>query len=232
MSSKGQTDSYNSAYGPYSAAGAGSRGSIRTNGDIDLKGRVDVRGDAQPGPGRTVDQGPGVTIYGSTSPLTSLLRFAPVDSAGPAAVNNNLAIPQRYLSGGKFSISGSDVVHFPAGTYFFTGFSVSENAGVEMDGPVTIYVAGDVTLSDGTHAFASRPASFKLMVVGTASVELKTSGDVHAVVYAPQGQVLIGGGGQLFGSVVGKTLRVSAHGGIHYDESLGTIGSSGVLLVK
>jgi hypothetical protein len=232
MSSHGATDSYNSALGHYAPGRTGDRGNIRTNGDISLSGKVDIRGDARPGPGRSVSQGPGVTVSGSTAPLASALRFPPVDGSEASASNNNLDVPSRFLSGGRFSISGSDSVRLPGGRYYFTEFRMSENAKVDLDGPVEIYVAGDVTLDDGARAFASRPVSLKFLVVGDHDVEIKTAGDVHAVIYAPQGSVLVGGNGHLFGSVVGKTLSVNAHGGIHFDESLGTAGPAGVLLVK
>ena len=232
MSSQGRTDSYNSAFGAYSAASAGSRGNMRSNGNISLGGSVTIRGDAQPGLGKTITTGPGVVVYGSTAPLTRALAFAPVDASAAAAANDNAALPARFINSGRFGISGSDVAHFPAGTYYFTGFTMSQNAGVIMDGAVTIVVDGDVKLEDGAQAYGSRPMNFVLNVAGNHVVEIKTSGDVHAVIYAPESEVRVGGLGQLFGSVVGRLLRVNAHGGIHYDESLGTGGPVGVALVR
>ena len=89
-----------------------------------------------------------------------------------------------------------------------------------------------VAIEGGASTFQSRPANFTLRVAGAHLVEVKTSGDVYAVIYAPESAVNIGGGGQLYGSVIGRSLTVNAHGGIHYDESLAAPGAATTALVQ
>ena len=231
MGSKALTDSYDSSAGAYSAATARSQGDIKTNGDIDLSGTVLIHGDARPGNGRRVTTGPGVVISGVTTPLTSRLSFPSVSAGSAATVNDNANVPAAFVSNGRLTIGGSDVVRLPAGTYYFTGLSMSGSGVLELQGPVTMYVNGDVTLGEGARTWASRPIYFELRVIGGGTVQLNTGADVHAIVYAPDARVLIGGSGELFGSIIGRSLRVTAHGGIHFDESLPG-GAGAVSLVK
>ncbi|PIW59262.1 hypothetical protein [Shewanella sp. CG12_big_fil_rev_8_21_14_0_65_47_15] len=55
---------------------------------------------------------------------------------------------------------------------------------------------------------------------GDDGVLLNGVADMYAAIYAPYTDVVVAGSGQLYGSVVGKTVSVSGAGGIHYDEAL------------
>jgi hypothetical protein len=220
MGSQALTDSFDSSAGAYSAATAGTHGHIQTNGDIDLSGSVTIKGDARPGQGKRVTTGPGVVIAGSTAPLSSRMSFPSVTAGTAATVNDNANVPAQYLSGGKLVLSGTDLVRLPGGTYYFTGLSASGGSALELQGPATIYVAGNVSLADGARTWGQRPTDLDIRVIGAGTVDIKTGGDVYAMIYAPEAAVQIGGSGQLFGSIIGRSLRVTAHGGIHFDESL------------
>jgi hypothetical protein len=111
-------------------------------------------------------------------------------------------------------------VRLPGGTYYFIGLSLGGSSSLEMQGPATIYVFGSVSLADGARTWGQRPTHLDIRVIGAGTVDIKTGGDVYAMIYAPEANIQIGGSGQLFGSIIGRTLRVTAHGGIHFDESL------------
>jgi hypothetical protein len=98
-----------------------------------------------------------------------------------------------------------------------------------VNGPVTIYCQGDVSISGGSIAnLTAKPANLKLYGMGK-KVTLSGASKTYAVVYAPTADITrSGGSSDFFGSMVGNSLTLSGGGGIHYDASLGsTIGSQG-----
>ncbi|MBA2780576.1 DUF7305 domain-containing protein [Billgrantia kenyensis] len=58
-----------------------------------------------------------------------------------------------------------------------------------------------------------------------AGVRLRGNTDMYATVYAPFADVSVGGSGNLFGSVRGRTAEFFGSGGMHYDEALGRVAS-------
>ncbi|WP_421621905.1 DUF7305 domain-containing protein [Alkalilimnicola ehrlichii] len=53
-----------------------------------------------------------------------------------------------------------------------------------------------------------------------AGVRLRGNTDMYATVYAPYADVSVGGSGNLYGSVRGRTAEFFGAGGMHYDEAL------------
>lgn len=121
-------------------------------------------------------------------------------------------------------------------------------------GNVTLFVAGDVTLSGDSRLTIAEGSSLTLVVRGKFSVgasarvitpvtgvgadgvpvfsvysdysgadgiTLSGASDLYAAIYAPLTDVKVQGSGQLFGSVLAKTVAATGAGGIHYDEALG-----------
>ncbi len=209
MSGNGSTDSYNASAGPYYAGSAHSKGSVASNGNISLSGNADVNGDARPGPGKSVSRGGNASVSGSTSPLSSAMTFA------------NATLPGSYISKGALSLSGNNSTTLTSGTYYYTSFSVSGNATVNISGQVTIYVSGPLSLSGNSSVFQNLPSNFEIYVIGANSVSVSGNGNLYASIYAPQSDISFSGNGDFFGSLVGKTLSLSGNGDIHYDESLG-----------
>jgi hypothetical protein len=63
----------------------------------------------------------------------------------------------------------------------------------------------------------------KSSFTGANGVSL-TGGSAYMTIFAPRTNVMLGGGVQLFGAVLGKTLTFSGVGGaIHYDLQLVTV---------
>ena len=136
-------------------------------------------------------------------------------------------------------------------------------------GNVTLFVAGDVTMSGNSRLTIAEGSSLTLVVRGKFSVGasarvitpvagvgadgvpvfsvysdfsgadgivLSGASDLYAAIYAPLTDVKVQGSGQLFGSVLAKTVAATGAGGIHYDEALGRAkvgnGNSGSALVR
>lgn len=227
------TDSYWSPSG-YSGNSAGSRGSIASNGHIVLSGNSSIHGDAHPGTGKQVF---GATaVWGSTTPLAGTLSY-PNGSAGIyASQNNNNLIPNGNMSASSFKLGSNKSVTLPGGHYYFNNFEISSGGSLSFTGPATIYVYGNFTMSGNTATSGSTPTNLQLVMVPApngdppGSVNIGSSAELYADVYAPQSAVTLSGNGDIYGSVLGKTVSMTGTSAIHYDMSLS--GSPVVQLVK
>lgn len=233
ISGNGSTDSFDGSAGRYSRNSAGSNGSVASNGDVTLSGSGQVRGDAHPGASRQVYGASAVT--GNTSQLSSPLSYPPTDPGTAATVNDNGSIPSQYLTaGGGFSVGSKGTVNLKEGTYYFKDFTLGANATLNVRGPVTIYVTGNMTLGGNTDVTSNLAKDLKIRVLGSGTVTLSGTSELYADVYAPLARVEVTSNADLYGSVIGRTLEITGNGNIHYDESLPSPNQSGsgVTLVR
>jgi len=223
-------DSYSSAAGPYSAATAGDKAVVVSNGNINLSGNPAIRGEAHPGPGGSINGAASVT--GSTAPLGTFLNFPmpEVDSA-----YNNGPISSMLRSGGKdLILDGNKTYTIPTGTYAVRNLTLAGTARLRISGAVTIYVSGDLSISGGLEVVTGRPGDFRIrMTSANTTAAIGGNSALYADLYAPGSTVTVSGTGDFYGTVVGKTLSVSGRAGIHYDEAVFPYGgNSGIALVK
>jgi hypothetical protein len=244
------TDSYDSSLGTYAsqatsvdAAGAyaNSDGSVGTNaGDITLKGGVQVRGDATAGPGFTLDATGVAAVTGTTTPLedvvflppTPLSVFQTAESKNDNGSWTTTGATSWNPATCSLSVSGGNTITLTGSTYFFTSLKLSGNSTLQVNGPVKIYVTGDVDLSGGTVVNTTqRAVNFQLYVhpyavpstftpPATPSVKLSGGNASAYAVYAPAAAVAITGGSNVFGSVIGRTITAAGGSKIHYDAAL------------
>jgi hypothetical protein len=117
-------------------------------------------------------------------------------------------------------------------TAIFIGGDLAPNGPFTIDVPagseVDVFVEGGVTAgSSFMLGNASNPASARLWVGGTATVNLASASVLAGNVYAPKSELVLGAGATtIFGSVF--VDRVSAEGSltIHYDQSVLTAGAA------
>jgi Flp pilus assembly protein TadG len=221
VSGNGNTDSYNSVNGLYSAALARDGGHVASNGNITMSGSGIVHGDAHPGVGKSVLLSGGASVTGTTTPMTQTLSF-------PAPT-----LPTSYFSVGAFSVS-SGTFYVAAGDYYCTSLSVSNNATFYCQGPVRVFCSGPVNISGGSiNTYQNVPANMQILMLNSSSVTLSGQADLYATIYAPLSPVYQSGRADIYGSIVGKSLSFSGtwDGGVHFDESLGTGGTT-ISLVK
>ena len=224
-------DSYNSSQGPYNAATAGDKTVVISNGNISLTGNPTIRGDAHPGPTGTITGAANVT--GSTAPLGARLDF-PLPTVDPNF--NNGPIASMLSKGGKdLDMGGKNTHTIPSGVYSVRNISLAGSARLRVSGDVTLYVSGNVSLNGNVDVVSARPGDFKIRMTGT-NTRLTFGGTtaLYADVYAPGSDVSVGGTGDFYGTVVGRSLAVSGRAGIHYDEMVFPYGGNagGILLVR
>jgi hypothetical protein len=225
----GDTDSYNSANGGYSAQAHGSKGDIRT--DSTSPGSITIYNNGYCG--GNVIYGPSTNLNAVTldrSRIAGSVMAAPCSATMPDVTVPAGAAPISSITGGSNTISGT--MSIPAGTYYCDSISLSGHSAVTTTGRVYLYVTGNMSiggngiLNNGDVAGGSSLAS-NLIIYGTptcTSVSISGNGALTAAVYAPQADIVLNGGGssgEVYGSLAGKTVSFNGNGTVlHYDEAL------------
>lgn len=225
------TDSYDSSKGSYTSATAGDRGGLCSDGPINVDGAAHVRGSARAGKGYKVTLTGGATVTGSIGSRLKPLNMPPVDASEAALVNDNSTLPgipkgnslvSPIDANGNFRLDGSKMYDMPPGTYYFNNFTLEGQSVLNISGPTTIYVVGDLRRAGGTlvNNNTAIPSNLQIMMTGGAA-HVTSNNAFHGLLYAPNTAVTIDGASDLYGAVVGRTLTITGSGSVHYDESLG-----------
>lgn len=242
------TDSYDSRKGDYASqavnwdAGgpyAGAKGHVGSNQGILVLGtKAHVRGNAIPGPLRTVETSGDPVITGD-----QLARERPIPISDPplaefeAALQNNdnqQLIPLKTVYNQKtlqLRPKGQERVELSGGTYFFTDIDLSGGAQIVITGPCRIYVTGELDLTGGGVVNETgRPADCLIYAHpyplpsghNPANADVRLTGNAQAAmaVYAPERDVIVSGTSDIFGAVLGRTISVPGDARFHYDEAL------------
>lgn len=229
LNSTGFWDSYDSSAGLYSAGSAHSKADAASNSDINIQSGT-VKGDAHPGTGHNFNG----NCTGNNSQLTSTLSYPAVT----VGAYDNAALPGAYFNGTDFSISGSGVTAtIPAGTYYVRDFIATGHATVNFTGSATVYVYGTFNVNNSTvNAYQHRPPNLRFMFTSAATMQMRSSASVEAILYGPQIPFSITGASDVYGDVCCSSLAQSGTGNIHMDESgtslLGGNGTASYSTVK
>jgi hypothetical protein len=101
-----------------------------------------------------------------------------------------------------------------------------------------IFTQADVSIAGRGVAYAGKPENFKLWGTRPQSnaaaqnLSINGNGVLSAVVYAPNANISMHGGGNsgnVFGSMIGKTITVTGNSAFHYDEALADMDGDGAL---
>jgi len=229
------TDSYDSRKGFYGESKVGINGEIEINigsdGDVRSNGSVmlsvsgtTVNGDTTAG--STVTLGRGTTITGTINNLAPPQELPSVPACGPPYSDGAGITGGSYdASNGKLEGTGSDSITLANGTYCFKSVRLNGGSTLTIYGPVNIYVTGDSDfIGGGVINTTSLPENFKIFSsFSSAILGIKVSGGSQAymVIYAPDSKVLFLGGGDFYGSAVGRHVATIGDAiMIHYDKKL------------
>ncbi len=142
----------------------------------------------------------------------------------------------------SLTLSGNATATMPGGTYFFRRIDMGAHSTLRITGPARIYVTEAIDLQSGASIRAGRPGDAQLFVhpyplpdgvaPAQAVVELNGQSTISMALYAPGGDLSLGGGNELFGSALAR--RIDLHGGnfFHYDKALGDVGIYSVATVE
>lgn len=223
------TASYRSDSSSFSAT---QHGSIASNGNITLSGSTYVDGDARPGMSGTVSGASG-RVSGITTSVPAPLSFPNLPTGDPgtyATVNNNSEL--GTLPGatpGDLNLGSNTSLTLSGGTYYLHNLNLSGTATLTLNGPTTIYVSHDLTLSGTVNVNLNLPRNLKIIMTTNGNVTVSGSSALYSSIYAPQSPIKFTGTGDIYGSVLGKTIDMSGSSAVYYDLAL-TANSSAVLV--
>jgi Flp pilus assembly protein TadG len=224
------------SYWPGFGGPAGSFGNVASNGPITLTGSSLIKGNASPGVGMTLNDPKKVT--GVVRNLPQPLEFPDLPPTVPAnyAVSNNnanLALYPAVYSGTQalpsMDFNTNKTYTYPGGLYFVQDFNVGSSATVTFTGPTTLVVCGTYTMTGSTETAANLPENLTLVTVrhnGTdpGTVKIWSTSAFYGTVYAPLSPIEMSGTGDIYGSLLGKSIDMMGTSAINYDMSLSNKG--------
>lgn len=228
---------------------AGSIGSIDVTSTIsvsnaDIWGTAAVGGSSLSaiGVGPNGRVGPYGTSSGTLDPASVSTDFtanledvtAPTSGTTLSAINSSVSfsggtwrIPSITLNAfEQMNVTGNVtiVITGAAGT---SGISITGHAGINLASGATlkIYAEADIDIEgNGLLNPNSQPSSFQLWGTSTSTiaqdVKIAGNGTLSGLCYAPNADLSINGNGDVCGSFVANTIRVTGNAAFHYDESL------------
>jgi len=224
------TDSYRSSDGSYSNQTPRDNGNLCSDGWIDVEGNAIVNGDANPGRGfETTIDGSNAVVTGNTSPRLRPLNLPGVDTTEISNSNNNDDLPQIKKgnndvdildSDRNFVLDGGRSYTLPSGDYYFNNMELTGESTLTVEPGTNIYLTGKLDTSGGDVINSSQVPSNMRIFMTDSTARIAGSSANHMVVYAPNTSVEITGSGAYYGAAVGKTLKLTGDGGVHYDEDL------------
>jgi hypothetical protein len=214
-------DSYNSAIAPYSRDTALGNATLLSNGPIQPNFEGELRGGLHAGPATPAFKPRrNLTITGATNPLTVLLAAPPVALDPFSHDSANAALPKEFFKNGNLNINGKHTAVIPAGVYYLNDFIIDSAATLRLQGPATLLISGQVNIVGTIETQDNRPAFCRIRLTSDKQVTITHSNILHLDLYAPQSPINISGKGELFGSIVGRTLAITGSRDLHFDESL------------
>jgi hypothetical protein len=195
----------------------GTGGGVASDGDINL-GNGDVYGDARPGIGASLKQGPNSIVTGWTANLDYKLaeRYPPVTDAEAVGAT----VVTGYKKNQPLTLAGSNDKN--ASTRYLLQDSLDHPDPLKVTGYVILYVDADIDVQGSQLINATSPAvaaMLEIRVIGSHSVDLGGNATQFAHVYAPQSTVKVHGTPGFTGTIVGKTLEFIGTSKLHYDDS-------------
>jgi hypothetical protein len=237
------TDSFNSANGPYNAATADSAGSVVSNGNVTMsnaatiiRGNLTVRGTLS----SSLSTVTGTTATGA--PLTELDTLAcPSGGYTPAsdmpsapglsynATTGVLTIGAWHGTPQNFTLTGS--------SYYFSSVTIGGGSTLTFTGSThtDIYISNTLDTGGGSIVNTSQNSTnVSIWACGTSSSsQWRLTGGTSAyfAVYAPTHDIVVSGSGNLYGAIVSKAYTASGGSAVHYDKALASMRTPSVNVV-
>ena len=239
------TDSYTSANGSnYANSHTNTGGDVGSNGNVGLNGSSTQIGGSIGVPNATTGACPaGLTIAGGAGflpPTTSNtlvaagpFTFPTPPSPVPLPPNTNepkigktgaTLLPGTY---GNISVTAGGTITIAPGTYNINSISLSGNSNlvISPSGTVVFNVAGTgqntpIDFSGGSITNNSLVANtFMINYGGTGNVSLSGNTATYLTLNAPNADVNITGGSDIYGAIIGRTIKNMGGTKFHYDKN-------------
>ncbi len=219
-------------------------------GSLIMKSGVTIEGDIAVGaggdPASVIISDPSVTVTGEIYTMAETYAFPPI-----TVPDSLVALPKSQIKATTKTISGN---------LRYDNINLSNSQIVQITGPSTVYVSGNVDLSNSAQlqvvnggsltmyvggSFVSKNGGLlnnvtqdptKLRIYGLddcKKFDLMTAGTFYGAIYAPNADLKSHNSVEIFGSVTAKSFTQSVSAGLHYDAALNdvTVNDVGVRFV-
>lgn len=261
MGNRSRVDAYDSreSAAPTGDAPLSSSFRVQSNSDIVLGSLAKVLGDATPGPDGSVLLGTSATVTGATTPSPTSVNLPPIETpvlpmkayAAPV-LPGTVTLPAADAGYARVDVPALSklVIEGPA-TISIEKLSVQATASLDFDttnGPITLYVKDWLRLASGANVtFSHRDPKKVSMLVAASEVanhdgdalgikeqplEFDYSGVFYGSLYAPQAEVSLAPGFELFGTVAARSLTLGQSAQVHFDVALENESSGDVSAVQ
>jgi Tfp pilus assembly protein PilX len=126
---------------------------------------------------------------------------------------------------GNVQMNAGSTIHLKAGIYNLNSIQLNGNSNLIIDtGPVFMNVAGasvstPIDLTGGSISNPSfDPTTFHLVYGGTGAVKFNGGTSTAMLLYTPNADVTVNGGGNVYGAIVGATVKDTGGALFHYDR--------------
>jgi hypothetical protein len=222
------TDSYDSDSGTYAATMLLEGGDVGSNGYVDISGTADINGDAGTASAGDLSIGGAGVVSGDTTTTAPMQVFDPVTVADIdyAEANNTapggLSGTYNFNAGNKsLRVNPGNTLTLADGMYYFSSMDISGDIVIPAGSTVKIYIDGDIQVQSMAKInVAGIPIQCQIYSRGSL-IRINGGAEIRSVVYAPDTEIRLTGGGDLYGAYVGNVATDNGGSNFHYDRSLG-----------
>ncbi|MEW5796187.1 MAG: hypothetical protein AB1772_07475 [Candidatus Zixiibacteriota bacterium] len=236
------TDSYDSDSGTYAATVMDSLGDIGSNGTITSAQLVEFGGNVSVATPGGITLGAGNTVHGDTTSTADSVALDPVPSTEMDWARSN-SIAQSGLSGVGYTYNNgtktlttgqSGTITMQSGVYYFSSITLGKNSSITLapGANVRIYVAGNILFNQGSVFNATGTPSDALIFSTGTSLTFNQDNVFNGAFYGPDAHIQYDQTTQVFGALVGNTIKLDRFACFHYDRSLAkvTYGTTGEMI--
>jgi len=127
---------------------------------------------------------------------------------------------------GDVNLNAGATVHLKPGSYNLNSIKLNGNSNLVIDpgGPVFMNVAGvgvttPIDLTGGSLSNPSfDPTNFHISYGGTGEVKFNGGAQTAVLVYTPNADVTVNGGGDVYGAITAATVKDTGGAHFHYDR--------------
>jgi hypothetical protein len=171
--------------------------------------------------------GRATSVTPAPQPCTSTFDLAQALAAAAAANDNALLQGEPYFLDGAIVLQNGSTSALPAGTFYVTSLSISNNANlVASGGTATIYVQGNVVVQNNAFLGGLPGESGTVLVVSGADstkggqVVVENNADAMLSFYAPLADVTLQNNAKIYGAVVGNNVTLSNNQVLVYEPGI------------
>jgi hypothetical protein len=225
------TDSYNSDSGTYAGTMLDSLGDIGSNGTVTSSKDVNFGGGIQVATDGGISLGVNNTVNGDTTSTADSVNLEAVPQAEfDWARDNSQAL--AGLSGTNFTydhvtktlyVGAFGNVNFDGGVYYFSSIVLDQGSVITIDvnESVDMYVTGDITLNQSsTINDGGKPSDMMIWSQGSNLTFLQDN-VFYGTFYGPDAHIQYDQTTQVYGALVGGSIKLDKAACFHYDRSLG-----------